>query len=218
MLAGLHFLNGYSPILPAGVAREFDFRIHGEINQHEAEYLLWDQSNATGLLAQIGVDGIVAAWDSGFDSALGADWQFVTSNEEAAIYHRVGEPFARVRSVTSIDSRPNEQFAAATISETNNSRNWVTADVDVPSGAAPALITFSRPFFRGYEARIGNEKLRVDSYRGLFPVVELPGGAHGKLTLVYRPPWLVYGGALSILCVAIFVFGVVAAIATRSRA
>src|SRR4051812_30786991 len=44
MWAGLHFINGYSPILPAGVAREFDFRIHGEINLHEAEYLVWDQS------------------------------------------------------------------------------------------------------------------------------------------------------------------------------
>src|SRR5437667_426476 len=32
MWAGLHFINGYSPIRPAGVAREFAATIHGEIN------------------------------------------------------------------------------------------------------------------------------------------------------------------------------------------
>ena len=207
MWASLHLVNGYSPILPAGVAREFDFRIHGEINQHEAEYLVWDQSKAGELLEQIGIDGLIVAWDSGIDPALGADWEFVTSNEEAAVYHRTGEPFARVRSVTSIDSRPNQQFAAATISKIDGSRNWITADVDVPNSGAPAMLTFSRPFFRGYEAQIGNQKLRVDSYRGLFPIVELPAGSHGRFTLVYRPPWLIFGGALSILCAGLFVIG-----------
>ena len=32
MWAGLRFINGYSPIRPAGIAREFETSIHGEIN------------------------------------------------------------------------------------------------------------------------------------------------------------------------------------------
>jgi hypothetical protein len=211
MWAGLHFINGYSPIRPAGVAREFDFRIHGEINLHEAEYLVWSQSSSTGLLAQLGVDGLVVAWDSGIDPALGPDWEFVTSTEEGALYHRIGLPLARVRSVTSIDSKPNEQFAGATISQIDDSRNHVTADVDVPSGGSSALLTFSRPYFRGYEARLGNQKLRVDSYRGLFPTVEVPAGSHGQLVLTYRPLWLIIGCAMSILSAAIWLLGVFAA-------
>jgi hypothetical protein len=207
MWAGLHFLNGYSPIRPAGLAREFDFRIHGEINRHEAEYLVWAQSNSSGLLAQLGVDGLVVAWDSGLDPALGPDWQFVTSTGQGGIYHRVGLPLARVRSVPSIDSKPSEQFATATVSEIDDSRNYVTADVDVPSGSAPALVTFSRPYFRGYEARLGNQKLRVDSYRGLFPIVEVPSGSHGKLTLIYRPWWLIFGGGIAIASCLVFVIG-----------
>jgi hypothetical protein len=214
MWAGLHFLNGYSPILPAGVAREFDFRIHGEINPHEAEYLVWAQSNSTGLLAQLGVDGLVVASDSRIDPALGPDWEFVTSTGEAGVYHRIGPPLARVRSVTSIDSKPSEQFATATISQIDDSRNRVTADVDVASGGSPALLTFSRPYFRGYEAHVGNQKLRVDSYRGLFPIVELPAGTHGQLTLVYRPWWLVIGGAASIAGCALFVTGLFRRFAT----
>ena len=216
MWAGLHFLNGYSPILPAGVAREFDFRIHGEINPHEAEYLVWTQSTSTGLLAQLGVDGLVVAWDSGLDPALGPDWEFVTSTEEGGLYHRIGPPLAHVRSVTSIDSKPNEQFAGATISQIDDSRNHVTADVDVANGGSPALLTFSRPYFRGYEARLGNQKLRVDSYRGLFPIVEVPSGSHGKLTLIYRPWWLIYGGILSILSAMVWIAGNAVA-ATRVR-
>jgi hypothetical protein len=204
MWSGLHFINGYSPILPAGVARDFDFRIHGEINLHEAEYLVWDQSKAGGLLEQIGIDGLIVAWDSGIDPALGADWELITANEEAAVYHRVGPRFERVRSAEWVDSRPGQKFSPAAISEIVDSRNNVNARVDVAAGNAPALLTFSRPFFRGYQAVIGKEKLRVDSYRGLFPIIEVPGGSHGKLVLTYRPPWLVYGGALSILCVFFF--------------
>src|SRR5260370_42173057 len=99
--AGLLPLKVYSPFPPAGVAREFDFRIHGEINPHEAEYLVWAQSNSGTLLAQLGVDGLVVAWDSGLDPAVGPDWEFVTSTGEGGIYHRVGLPLARLRSVTS---------------------------------------------------------------------------------------------------------------------
>src|SRR5205085_10137219 len=198
MWAGLHFVNGYSPILPAGVAREFDSRIHGELNPHEAEYLVWSQSGPNGLLAQLGVDGLIVAWDAGLDPALDPDWEFVSSTDEAAVYHRVGPPFDRVRSVESIDSRPEMKFAPAVISEIKDERNRVRARVDIPNSGAPALLTFSRPFFRGSEARFGKEKLVVDSYRGLFPIVEVPPGSHGELFLIYRPQWLICGGALSI--------------------
>ena len=218
MWAGLHFINGYSPILPAGVPREFDFRIHGEINLHEAEYLVWDQSKSGGLLEQIGIDGLIVAWDSGIDPSLGADWEFVASNEEAAVYHRVGPPLERVRSVQSIDSRPGTTFSHAAISEIKEERNQISARIDVAASGAPALLTFSRPFFRGYEAGFGNEKLVVDSYRGLFPIVEVPSDSHGRLVLRYRPHWLIYGGALSILSAAIFIFGVVATTRAPARA
>ena len=217
MWAGLHFINGYSPILPAGVAREFDFRIHGEINLHEAEYLVWNQSGPDGLLAQLGVDGLVVAWDSGINPALGPGWEFVASNEEAAVYHRVGPPLERVRSVQSIDSHPGTTFSSATISEIKDERNQISAKIDVAGSGPPGLLTFSRPFFRGYEARFDNQRVVVDSYRGLFPVVEVPPGFHGHLVLKYRPQWLIYGAALSILSVAIFFAGVVGAFGGRSK-
>ena len=215
MWAGLHFINGYSPIRPAGVAREFYAAIHGEIDPGMGMYLLNNQAGPDDELARLGVDGIVVARELDIAPQPASEWQLVVSTDEGRVFHRRGAPFAGVRSVVSIDSRPNEQFVAATISRINDSRNRVELDVDVPSGDRPALLTFSRPYFRGYEARLGNQKLAVTSYRGLLPIVEVPAGSNGRLTLTYRPYWLKWGSAASIACVLALLLGFFAATSQR---
>jgi uncharacterized membrane protein YfhO len=65
------------------------------------------------------------------------------------------------------------------------------------------MIAFSRPYFNGYKATLNGRAIAVSSERGFFPVVELPGGSHGKLVLKYRPAWLIYGGALAVVCAVI---------------
>jgi hypothetical protein len=203
MWAALHFINGYSPIRPAGVAREFATSIHGEINPSVGSYLLGNQAGKDGELALLGVDGIVVARELDITPQPIEEWEAVLTTEEGRVFHRRGAPFARVRSVTCIDSRPGEQFATATVSRINNSRNRAEADVDVPNGDRPALLTFSRPYFRGYEARLGNRKLAITSYRGLFPIVEVPAGSHGRLALIYRPAWLICGSVAAAACVLV---------------
>jgi hypothetical protein len=207
MWAGLHFINGYSPIRPAGVAREFATTIHGEINPAMGEYLLNYQAGEDGELARLGVDGIVVAREVDIAPRPTSEWELVVSTDEGRVFHRRGPPFARVRSVTWIDSRPNEQFASATVSRINDSRNRVEADIDVPNGDQLALLTFSRPYFRGYEARLGNQKLAVTSYRGLFPILEVPAGSNGRLTFTYRPSWLTWGIAAAAVCTLVIVLG-----------
>jgi arabinofuranan 3-O-arabinosyltransferase len=98
----------------------------------------------------------------------------------------------------------------ATISHINNSRNFVDADIDVPAGDRPALLTFSRPYFRGYKARIGDQELAITSYRGLFPILEIPAGTQGRLTVAYRPAWLLWGGSMAAVCGLIILLGMVA--------
>jgi hypothetical protein len=217
MWAALHFINGYSPIRAAGVARQFATSIHGEINPDVGSDLLNHQAGTEGQLELMGVDGIVVAREVDIAPQPSSEWELVVSTDEGNVFHRLGAPFARVRSVTSIDSRPNEQFASATVSKINDFRNSVTAEVDVPSGDGSALVIFSRPYFRGYEARIENQKLAVTSYHGLFPMVEVPAGAHGRLTLVYRPYWLVWGGAVAVICAFVVVSGFVAVIKRRAE-
>jgi hypothetical protein len=215
MWAGLRFINGYSPIRPAGVAREFHTTVHGEIDPSVGEYLLKHQAGADGELARLGVDGIVVAREMDFSPQPESEWELAVSADEGNVFHRRGAPFAQLRSVTSIDSRPNEQFAPATISRINDSRNRVEADIDVPAGDQPTLLSFSRPYFRGYQARLGNQTLTVTSYRGLFPLVEVPAGSHGRLTLIYRPAWLIWGGSAAVACALVVVLGFWAAIYQR---
>jgi len=76
------------------------------------------------------------------------------------------------------------------------------------------LLTFSRPYFRGYQARLSDQKLAVTSYRGLFPVVEISPGTHGRLALFYRPNWLIWGGAAAIASALIIALSFVAAISS----
>jgi hypothetical protein len=215
MWAGLHFINGYSPVRPAGVAREFATSIHGEINPEVGSHLLDSQAGKDGELALLGVDGIVVARELDITPQPSSEWEQIVSTDEGRVFHRRGAAFARARSVNSIDSRPNEQFAPATISQIDDSRNRVEVDVDVPNGDRSALLTFSRPYFRGYRARLGDQKLAVTSYRGLFPVVEIPAGTHGRLTLAYRPNWLVWGRAAAIACALIIALSLLAAIFSR---
>jgi hypothetical protein len=211
MWAELRFINGYSPIRPAGVAREFETSIHGEINPDVGAHLLHDQAGSDGQLALMGVDGIVVAREVDIAPQPRTEWDLVVSTDEGNVFQRRSAPFSRVRSVTSIDSRPNEQFVLATITEINDSRNFVSADIDVPAGDRPALLTFSRPYFRGYKARIGDQKLAITSYHGLFPILEVPAGTHGRLTVAYRPAWLLWGGGGAAVSGLIVLLGVIAA-------
>ena len=69
MWAGLRFVNGYSPIRAAGVAREFATTTHGEINPTMGDSLLNYQAGPDGELSLLGVDGIVVARELDFSPA-----------------------------------------------------------------------------------------------------------------------------------------------------
>jgi hypothetical protein len=216
MWSGVPLINGYSPIRPAGVAREFNFGTHGEIDFAVAKRLIESEAGADGEMARLGIDGVIIAPEMGLTPAAG-EWESVYSSAEGAVYHRRRPPLPRARSVVKIDSRPNEQFATAEISRIANGRNRFQADVVVPAGAQPALLTISRPFFNGYRAQIGGQTLRVDSYRGVIPTIEIPAGTNGRLTMVYRPAWLVLGGSVSIFCLSIVAVSGVLVISGKRR-
>jgi hypothetical protein len=214
MIAGIRFINGYSPIRPAGVAREFDSAIHGELSREVAVWLLqWDSSGG-GLLARLGVDGIVVANEVDLVPEPATEWHLVRATNEGRVFHR-WESLPRIQSPAFFDSRPNEQFAEANISAIDDRRNSIAATVTVPPGDRPAVLIISRPFFNGYHATIAGRPVPVGSYRGLLPIVELPPGASGRLEVVYRPWWLVWGGALSLLCLTFFLGGSVLALRKR---
>jgi hypothetical protein len=216
MFGGIRFVNGYSPIRPAGVSREFEFAIHGEIPPEVGTRLLETQGGPEGILNRLGIDGIIVANEVVQDPRPNSDWTLVARTEEGRVFHRNGGIIPRVRSVTALESRPNEQFAEASITQIADGRNAVEADVRVSPEGLPALLLVTRPFFSGYRAALGNVPLQVDSYRGLMPTVEVPAGLSGRLRLSYRPWWLVWGAGVSVLCAALFTIGSALALASRT--
>ncbi len=210
--AGLRFVNGYSPIRPAGAAREFASSIHGEIDPSLAEWLLAHEGQSDGLLARIGIDGIIVAREFNFRPQPVGEWNLVSSDDEGRVFHRRTGPLARVRSMNF-----GGQNARAGISHIVESRNSVSATIKVPGGANPALIAFSRPFFPGYKARLDGKPLPVSSIRNLYPMVEVPAGSEGTLRLYYRPTCLIYGAALALLSAFIYAISLVCAILTNRR-
>jgi hypothetical protein len=215
MFAGVRLLNGYSPIRPSGVAREFAFAIHGEIHPDMTNIVLESDSWPDGVLAELGVDGIIVANEVGTDPLPNTEWALAVTTREGRVFHRRAEPFEAVRSVTTIESRPNEQFVPADVSRIVNERNGIEADVAVPEGPRPALLAISRPYFPGYRANLGNRPVQVTTLRGLMPLIELAPGTRGRLSVVYRPWWLIWGTGIASASLLVIVGSIVVATTTR---
>ncbi|MEY2504107.1 MAG: hypothetical protein QOG27_387 [Verrucomicrobiota bacterium] len=218
MWGGVRFINGYSPIRPSGVARELDSAIHGELSTARAISFLQHANPAHNyMLTVLGVDGIIIANGISEDPKPASEWQLAVTTAEGRVFHLRGEPSPQIRSLIRIDSRPNEQFTMADVSGVVPGRNRLEADVAVPEGSVSAMLVVSRPFFRGYVARIGDQPLKVDSFRGLAPVIEVPPGLSGRLVIVYRPWWLVWGGATAVVSLLVILASTLAAAASRNR-
>jgi len=216
MWAGIRFINGYSPIRPAGVAREFDFAIHGEIRPDIAAKLLEKEAGPDGILARLGVDGVIVANEMGIVPEAATEWHVVAATKEGRIFHR-WESLLEIRSLPALDTRPNEQFSAAAVSEIRNRRNGIAANVTVAAGDRPALLAISRPWFNGYRATIAGRAMSLTSYRGLIPLVEVPPGTSGRLEIIYRPWWLVAGGTAAALSFVAMLGPATIALSRRSR-
>ena len=93
MFGAVHLVNGYSPIRAAGVAQTLKFETHGQIEYpHLGEFLTPEMTGADGLLARLGVDGLIVAGDLPFHNGPGASdqWEKVFHSPEGDVYHRRG--------------------------------------------------------------------------------------------------------------------------------
>jgi hypothetical protein len=206
MFAGVHLVNGYTPVGPAGIARLLDFGTHGHINPPRTAEVVIPEAGPNGLLAKLGVDGIIVARDVTLPSPLPANWKLVHREWEGEVWHR-DLALPRVRAL------PDEQFAGATVTIVENSRQRVIADV-VPSDATrPVLLAFSRAYFPGYRATLDGSRLPVTSLQGLAPTLELPPGQSGRVELVYRPRAATLGGGI----VGVSILAAIGWIALRRR-
>lgn len=100
MYAGLEFVNGYSPIGLAGLARTFKFALWGCLPSEEAKRILKFDTGSQGLLELMGVDGLVVAKSlrSEMHQITEKGWREVASLEEGTVFHRIGSRSQQIRS------------------------------------------------------------------------------------------------------------------------
>ncbi|MDQ6654653.1 MAG: hypothetical protein M3Y80_02410, partial [Verrucomicrobiota bacterium] len=189
MFAGVHLINGYTPVGPAGIARLLDFGTHGHINPPRISDVVLPEAGPDGLLAKLGIDGLLVASDEPLPAPLPPGWRMVHSTWEGEVWHR-DTALPHVRAL------PDEQFGGADITLVENSRQRVRADVKPNDAARPVRIVFSRPYFPGYHATLNGRLLDLNSLNGLAPTVELPAGEGGRLELIYRPRAVTLGSAI----------------------
>ncbi len=201
--AGVRLINGYSPIRPAGVGPAWTFYTHGEIDLGMAEYLLEAQAGPEGLLQKTGIDGILVDRALAFTPKPGSEWRLAHEPPEGRIFERVGKPIGPLHAI----SLPNEKVTPVTIRVLSDSRQTLLADLAAPNDGGEVSILVARPFFDGYHATLNGKNLAVESYRGLAPLIKLPAGTRGRLTLVYQPWWLSLGGAIAGLSLLALGFG-----------
>jgi len=167
--AGLRFVNGYSPIRPAGVAREFASAIHGEVDPDLAQWFLQHQAGENGLLERIGIDGIIVAREFNFTPQPAAEWELATEADEGRVFSSPwpADPNGSFREFLwkKLDRENHGCRGGAKLRQCISCRS---------DGDRPALIAVSRPFFPGYRAQIDRRHLAVFSERSLIPLIDVP--------------------------------------------
>jgi hypothetical protein len=190
MFAGVRLINGYTPVGPAGIARLLDFGTHGHINPPRTAEIVIPEAGPDGLLAKLGIDGIIVGHGVTLPAPLPENWTSVHSEWEGEVWHRdVALPHVRAL----VDA----EHAAATIEIVENSRQRVIAEVTSSDRTRPVSLVFSRAYFPGYRATLNGNRLAVTSLDGLAPTIELPAGQSGRVELVYRPRAVTLGGAIA---------------------
>ncbi len=195
MIAGVHMINGYSPIMPPGAGKMLNIETHGNVPDPDGEDLFKEDTEGPGgLLDLLGVDGLIITHDYRLPVPPSPEkWEEVLNVSEGTVYLCRAGKISDIREVNA-----PEQGGETTIRLVENSRLKAVADVEVPRDRKNAVtLSFRRPFFDGYRADLDGKPLAVASQDGLMPVVALPPGSRGRLTLRYLPRAVVWGGILA---------------------
>jgi hypothetical protein len=230
MLAGLDFVNGYSPLGPIGLKNIFEIYVHGAMKRERAEHILERESGPNQLLHHMGVDGLIvprALVTRHVTSLARNGWRPAATLATCLVLHReqrLGEPIFGAARAWKV-STPNEGYAAIFLRRTaslpvvllrgsGEARYGRRSIGDVEEdrhhtsfrvrGKGPvALVIFRRPWLPGWRATIDGRPLDVIRADMLMPAVEIPADAEGEVRLFYRPRGLVIGVVIAVLALIV---------------
>lgn len=245
LLAGLSFVNGYTPLPRRGIWLAFQFGPHGYMSEQALQRAVGRDAQPGGLLSRLGVDGLVlgslqrhhAPW------LVSQGWTVVAERREGLLLHRRGSLSPLVVAVPGVrhevlDGRPPwwlalgqtdglsvipsereprsvERLSPRAVALRGASRTAV--DVEVSPGPGPAIVAVRVPWLDGWEASLAGHPVALVSLDGIVVGARIPAGAGGLLQLRYWPPGLRLGWALA-LGVTVVVLGMFGWRRRRARA
>lgn len=223
MLAGVEFINGYSPLGLAAMMNVFLPQVHGPLNEQRADELLRNESGPQQLLHHLGVDGVVASEKlvrRNRETLAQHGWAVSGRVGSSLVLHRrerLPEPLFSAalawkakdedEAYSAMFGRRTRQlpvvlYTPGTSGRARYGRRTLSGIVEsrlsttfiVESDRPPALIVFRRPWLPGWKATLAGEELPVLRADMIMPAVEIPSGRHGEVRLFYRPASLIAGG------------------------
>ena len=105
-LAGLDFVNGYSPTRPLGMQEVFNWDIHGCFSlPDDADRILSSEVGPNGLLQRMGVDGLVVSdrFESFTPTLVSYGWKETAKVRGGRVFRRIGPPSPHARAVVAAD-------------------------------------------------------------------------------------------------------------------
>jgi hypothetical protein len=235
MLAGVEFINGYSPLGLAALRNVFDVDVHGPMNAERAEVFLRYESGNNELLHQLGVDGLIVPEAMARKHAVVLarnGWKPAARLANALVLHRerIHSPVFKAAVAVKID---NEQQAYAAIFNRKTPQlpvvlytsgggvhHYAQRDLlRVEEGRnhtyvrfedkGPAtLLVFRRPWLPGWRATVDGKPVPVLRANMIMPAVEVPPDGF-EVRLDYRPASLVVGLAIAALSLVVLGVGAV---------
>ena len=196
MFAGVHMINGYSPIMPPGAGKVLNMETHGNVPDANGEDLFEeDAAGPGGLLDELGVDGLIITHDYKLRIPPSAEkWVEILNTGEGSVYHRRTGKVSDIRE----EVVPEPGVGTTQVHMVENSRLRVVADVETPvNRVGPVILSFRRPYFAGYHATLDGKPLEVSSIDSLISAATLPRGGRGRLVLWYLPRAVVWGAWLA---------------------
>lgn len=220
MHSGLRFVNGYSPMLPAGTTRLFGFNYIGALSTRDPP----SARRLGPILKRMAVDGLVTWPGSGVRREI--PWDEFEPRAEvfgATVHRRKSGITPRVQRVRKarLTSAPDKvwrqevsplpvvetpgrpvpeprtvDFGDAELHLVAETRLGVTVDVDARASPLPVLVCFARPWLPGYRVELDGRRAELMRLDAIQPAVEVPAGRRTRVALTYRPAALRLGLAL----------------------
>ncbi|HYC90144.1 MAG TPA: YfhO family protein [Thermoanaerobaculia bacterium] len=230
MLAGVEFINGYSPLGPASLRDIFDIDVHGPMSSRRAETFLRYETRNHELLHQLGVDGLVVpeVMARRHANVLARNgWTPAARVAGALVLHREPLPapvFQAAVALKIADQRQTyaaifdrktpqlpvvlftpgntQRYAHRRLLRVDEGRNHT--EVRFAEQGAGTLLVFRRPWLPGWRATVDGKPVPVLRANMIMPAVEVPADA-SVVRLTYRPTSLVVGAAIAALSLIVLV-------------